>query len=98
MKKVRILEDGDCIRAEDWCRPIGLMIDHDGQLMAVHPVTKHTVSNTQWIKVKAVIGKQYFGQTVAEVERLTGQRYEVLRGHPPFGNLIETSKQRDKNL
>jgi len=97
MKQVSILEDDDTIHPDDWCRPLditsmsGGMSDHYSFKSCY---TGSPENNTEWTKVKCVIGECWFGKTVKQFSRV-GLRYEFIRGDVPKSHKLNMADYTD---
>ena len=92
MKTIRILEDHDMVRADDWCRP--LYITFDGQTDAIILKSHYCetpVNNLRWIKVREIYGSTYYNQRVCDLNANTSPM-EFVRGVIPLSHQYQ-SKQ-----
>lgn len=88
MIKVELLESGDCVSPEDWCRPLSIVSmsgGHSDYYSFQSQYTGAPENNVKWVKVKYILGKPWHGKTVAEIDKGLGEyvKYEFLRGEVP---------------
>lgn len=89
MKTVQILEAGDAIHPEDWCRPLQITSmngGHSDYYSFESPYTGAPENNAKWVKVKFILGKGWHGKLVSEYTKAMREFnyvYEFVRGEIP---------------
>jgi hypothetical protein len=92
MKTVQILELDDCVKPNDWCRPLRLESMSGGLSDSYSFKSMYTgkpENNVKWLRVKEIFGPCWFGKQSKELMKYLP--YEFVRGEPPtahcFNNL-----------
>lgn len=105
---LNMLEPTDTILPSDWCRPLRLQTTDGGY--SDHYSFSNTYSGspenyTEWVRVDAVLGECWFGETLGRLNRHMSVPYEMVRGDIPkshqldmkgYPNLAKTMKKLKK--
>ena len=93
MITVQILEGDDRIDGDDWFRPLQISsMSMSGGYSFKSPYAGTPENNAEWVKVKRVLGKPWFGETIKSFEKAmerTGLRYEFVRGDIPKSHRLD---------
>ena len=97
MITVQILEADDTVWPEDWCRPLVLQTMSGGMSDSMSFKSCYggtPENNVEWVKVKAVFGKVWYGSKVSEFDDPLVP-YEFLRGDPPKSHCLNMKGYTD---
>lgn len=88
MINIQILEANDPVHPEDWCRPLSLTSMSGGYSDYYSFQSQYTgvpENNVKWVKVKYILGHDWHGKTVREIDNGLGRwvKYEYVRGDIP---------------
>lgn len=94
MINIQILERDDKVEAGDWCRPLQIVSMGGGSSDYYTFRSEYggtPCNNAQWVKVKHVFGKCWFGSKVGEFWK-KGFEYEFIRGKIPKNHQLDMSE------
>jgi hypothetical protein len=105
---LNMLEPTDTILPTDWCRPLRLETMGGGQ--SDYYSFRNTYggspeNNVEWVRVDAVLGEVWFGETLGRLNKNMSAPYEMIRGNIPkshqlnmkgYPNLAKTMKELKK--
>lgn len=89
MIMVQMLEADDLIAPLDWCRPLSIVSmsgGHSDYYSFRNQYTGCPENNSEWVRVKCVVGPRWFGHTVKEYNKMSSQYgypFEFIRGEVP---------------
>ena len=95
---IQILENDDCIDAEDWCRPLVLVTmsgGHSDYYSFESCYSGAPENNVQWVKVREVFGECWYGHPVKEVLKKLSIKYEFARGNIPRSHTMKSKREEE---
>ncbi len=96
MITLQLLEAEDIVEPEDWCRPLSIVSmsgGHSDYYSFQSQYTGAPENNVKWVKVKYILGRDWHGKTVAEIDKGLGKwiKYEYVRGDVPQRSKLSLS-------
>jgi hypothetical protein len=100
-----MLEHTDTILPSDWCRPLALQTmsgGHSDYYSFSNTYSGSPENNVEWVRVDAVLGECWFGETLGKLNKNMSVPYEMIRGNIPkshqlnmkgYPNLAKTMKE-----
>lgn len=89
MRAVSILEQFDRIEPTDWCRPLQLTTSgYSDNIPTRNCYSGTPENNVEWVLVKHVFGKGWYGKTVHDLSVCLGEQYEFVRGEVPVAHRL----------
>lgn len=92
MITAQFLEATDTIDENDWCRPLSIVSmsgGHSDSYSFKNMYSGTPENNAEWVRVKDVIGRPWFGSTVKAYCRGVQARYEFVRGDVPSSHRLK---------
>lgn len=100
MINLQLLEPHDTIEPTDWCRPLAIVSmsgGHSDYYSFKSAYGGGPENNVEWVLVKDMFGKCWFGSTVAALTTKMKSRYEFMRGDIPVSNQLDMSDYLSAN-
>ena len=87
---VRILEAGDVVKPDDWCRPLRLdtMSPQGDGYAFTSPYSGSPDNNVCWVRVRDIFGPVWFDRQSTVRELCKHTPYEFIRGTPPQAHIL----------
>lgn len=82
MKSINILEFGETVSKDDWCRPLVISYGsrYSDSIEFVNTYSGNPENNLKWVKFSDVFGDGWFNKTVKEITDINGL-YEFVMGN-----------------